>query len=132
MVMLDRIYWVVPDRAIVIEVIGEVMLQDVRELIDTIRKTIDANDHSDYVDVMLDVTRVTSYHPETMNIRKLFGAVKRHERVRWNIIISPNPNPVFDFVIRTVTQLFRTQLVIIPSLDEAVAFVQSKTAPGQS
>jgi len=124
--MLDRVYWLVPDHAVVFEVVGEVMLQDVRELIDSIRKTLDAENHTGYVDVMLDVSRVTRYHPETMNIGKLFGAVKRHERVRWNIIINPNPHPVLDFVIRTVTQLFKTQLVILPTIDKAVLFVQSK------
>lgn len=125
--MLERVYWIVPDQAIVIEVVGEVMLQDVRELIEAIRKTIDANDQTDYVDVLLDVTRVTRYNPETMNIGRLFGAVKRHERVRWNIIINPTPHPGLDFVIRTVTQLFKTRVVIVPGLDEALAFIQSKT-----
>lgn len=130
--MLDRIYWIVPDHAVVFEVIGDVKLDDVKELIAAIRKTIDESGQTDYVDVLLDVSRVSRYHPETMNIRQLFGAVKRHEAVRWNIIVNPNPNPVLDFVIRTVTQLFRTQLAIVPNLDDALTFIQSKSVTARS
>lgn len=130
--MLDRIYWIVPGHAVVFEVIEEVTLEAVRELIESIRKTIDEKETSGYVDVLLDVSRVTRYHSDTMNIRKLFGAVKRHEAVRWNIIVNPKPNPVVDFVIRTVTQLFKTQLAIVPTIDDAMSFIQSKSIAKRS
>jgi hypothetical protein len=125
--MLDRIYWIVPGQMVVFEVINEVKLDDVRELIEKIRVTIEEEAPARYVDVLLDVSRVTGYHPDTMNIRKLFGAVRRDDRVRWNIIVNPRPHPVLDFVIRTVCQLFKTQLSIVPSLDSALEFIQAKT-----
>ena len=70
---------------------------------------------------------MTGYHPDTMNIRKLFGAVKKDDRVRWNVIVNPRPHPVLDFVIRTVCQLFKSQLSIVPSIDAALEFIQAKT-----
>jgi hypothetical protein len=126
--MIDRMYWIVPGQIMVFEVAGEVLLEDVRELIDKMRSAIEAESQTHHIDVLLDVSRVTRYHPETMNIRKLFGAVKKNNRVRWNIIVNPNPNPVVDFVIRTVSQLFKTQLSILPTIDDALAFIETKTA----
>jgi hypothetical protein len=125
--MIERGYWIVPSRILVFEVSGEVVLQDVHDLIEGMRTMIDADTETYDVDVLHDVSRVTSYNPETMNVRKLFGAVKKHERVRWNIIVNPKPNPVVDFVIRTVSQLFKTPLAILPTIDDAVAFIQTKT-----
>ena len=130
--MIDRVDWLVPSRIILFEVSGQVMLQDVRDLTRDIRAMIEADDQTNFVDVFLDVNRVTGYHPETMNIGKLFGAAKPQKRVRWNIIINPHPNPILDFVVRTVCQLFKTQLRIVPTLDEAVTFIQTKTAPEKS
>ena len=125
--MLDRVYWIVPGWTVVFEVIGEVKLDDVRELVDRIKMEVEAEAPSHFVDVFLDVSRVTGYHPETMNIGKLFGAVKKDERVRWNVIVNPKPHPVLDFVIRTVCQLFKTQLGIVSSLDDALEFIRAKT-----
>jgi hypothetical protein len=125
--MIERIYWPVPGRIVAFEVVGEVTLQVVRELIQVIHTTLDASDLHEPVDVFLDVTGVTRYHPDTMNITKLFGAVKANDRVRWNVIINPRPHPVLDFVIRTVCQLFKTQLALLPTIDDALDFIQSKS-----
>lgn len=129
--MLNRVYWKIPGQILVLEVIDEVMLQDVKDITREIRATIDADEHRSSVDVLFDLTHVTGYKPETMNIKNLFGAVKKHERVRWNIIVNPNPNPVIDFMIRTLVQLFKTQLSIVPTVEAAVTFIETKQMSNQ-
>ena len=118
--MLDRVYWAIEGRVVAHELSGEVTLQDVKDLIDQMRVMIDRDIQGSYVDVFLDVTRVTGYHHDVMNIKKLFASVKKHERVRWDIIINPRPNPVFNFVVRTVCQLFKQRLRIVPSMEHSL------------
>src|SRR4051794_23363672 len=123
--MLDRVYWLIPGEILIFELSAVVMLQDVRDITEGMRTKIVDESQKPYVDVFLDVTNVTSYAAETMNIKQLFGASEKNPRVRWNIIINPRPNPVVDFVVRTVCQLFKTQLSIIPTREAALAFIQT-------
>jgi len=126
--MIERADWLVPGQIMIFEVAGEVTLQDVRDLVEKIKAMIEADVPVGQVDVFLDVSRVANYHPETMNIRKLFGAMSGNKRLRWNIIINPHPNPILDFVVRTVCQIFKAQLRMVPTLDDALVFIHTKTA----
>jgi hypothetical protein len=126
--VLNRTYWIIPGRIISNELSGTVSLQDVKSLIAGMKTLTDSHQQSSYVDALLDLSRVSRYDSDVMNIKKLFSAVKKNERVRWNIIVNPDPNPVLDFVVRTVCQLFGTRIRIVRTLDEALIFVQTESA----
>lgn len=130
--MLDRVYWLIPGEILMFELSNVIMLQDIKEITDEIRIKIETESQSPSVDVLLDVNRVTRYHPETLNIKKSVGAAEKHPRVGWTIIINPHPNPVVDFVVRTVCQVFKTQLSIIPTREAAMAFIHTKQSSKQA
>jgi hypothetical protein len=130
--MLDRVYWLIPGEVLTFELSGVITLQDVKSISDEIQAKIETESQSPYIDILLDVNHVTRYHPETLNIKKSVGTAKKHPRARWTIIINPHPNPVVDFVVRTVCQIFKTQLTIIPTRDAALAFIQTKQPSKQA
>lgn len=126
--MLNHVYWAVEGRIIAHDLSGEVTLQDMKDLTEQMCLLIETDPHAAYVDIFLDVTRVSGYHRDILNIKKLFASVSKHDAVRWAIIINPNPNPVLHFVVRTVCQLLKKRVRIVPTVDAALDFIHTETA----
>lgn len=127
--MLNRVYWVVPGQIITCEVSAEVTLQDIRAIIEQTQAMIDHESQAAYVDLLFDISHVTGYSSDVMNIKTLFGAARKHERTRWMIIINPISNPVLNFVAQTMCQIFQTRLRIVPTREAALQFVQTEALP---
>lgn len=124
--MLDDITWVLPGQILYIQFSGTVDRLQIQDMNERCIPLLNSEAKSPPAHLIIDVSRVTHYDHNMMNVKLLQDGLDRHPLVDWVVVVDPYPNAVIRFVSLTLISLMKFRSHVTKNRDEAIAFILPK------
>jgi hypothetical protein len=121
--MIGESYWHVDGQVLVVEFIGVITLEDVKESNQRISELIDSGTRESMVHLIADARQRTEIHKELRSLKNFKEASSSSDEMGWLIVVDPNPDVVLRFVVNALSQLTSQRFRVFTSFEDATDFL---------
>lgn len=124
--MLDEVKWIVSGQILGVQFSGSLNRTQIHEMNQIALAMLNAEGLPPAAHVIIDVSLVTQYERDMMNVELLHNVIQPHALVDWIVIVDPYPNAIVRFVGMTLCSLLKFRYHVTKTLEDAIAFLRPK------
>ena len=124
--MFEKVRWHVDGRILITEFSGIVSLEDVKKSSKLAVMMINNEKQPPATHIIADVSDVSKLDASILKLHPMREAITpllSNPHIGWLVLVDPEPNHVMLFIIKTITELTSRRMRVVPTLQQALHFI---------